>query len=74
MATAYPIVPVVDEPHRGAAVLQTWEDFEREARALSNQGLQGEDFVRALSGGPGVVLRTPEELEAFIKSECDTST
>ncbi len=59
-----------DEPRR----LQTLEALQREIRALSDQGLRDGDFLRALSGAPGLRVRTPEELEAFIKAECEPST
>jgi hypothetical protein len=57
---------------------QTFADFERGAQELWAHGLRGEELVRALGGGEdaeGVVLRTPEELEAYFGPEgCASST
>jgi hypothetical protein len=56
--------------------MQTWKDLEREARDLAAQGLRGEAFLDALTGGrdpEGLLLRTPEELAAYIEQECGYS-
>jgi hypothetical protein len=57
--------------------VETLDEFERRAQALWAQGLRGEELVRVLGGGEdpeGVVLRTPEELEAYFgRDECASS-
>ncbi len=72
MATAYPFDRLPPPPSDGPRALQTLEEFQREIRALSEQGLRDENFVRTL-GGPGLLVRTPDELEAFIEAECGSS-
>jgi hypothetical protein len=74
MATAYPL-PIPDAAEHAP---QSWEEFQRECQALWDQGLRGDDLIRAIGGGPddeAVVLRTPEELSAFLEREaCARST
>jgi len=74
MATAYPL-PV---PGAADGAPQSWEEFQRECQALWDQGLRGDDLLRAIGGGrdeDAVVLRTPEELDAFLDREaCARST
>jgi hypothetical protein len=58
--------------------LQTWDELEQEARTLWDQGLRGEEFIRALCGGndgEDIVLRTPEEFDAYFgPGACAPST
>ncbi len=62
MATAAPL-------DRSATTLT---DLRREARALQARGLRGEELVRALAEiepegqGGSVILRTPEDLDAYL--------